>query len=119
MDGHEYQCFGSFWNELAAQPGGWETHLTSACAYGAIGQKLLLVLCQPGVYRRSIFKIRPKILIGLQKLRLSPKKRIFWPRINILKGFFFQNPSMNYGSSKSAKIVLSKSIFNVKNQSNF
>ena len=44
MDGHEYQCFGSFWNELAAQPGGWETHLTSACAYGAIGQKLLLVL---------------------------------------------------------------------------
>ena len=26
---------------------------------------------------------------------------------------------MNYGSSKSAKIVLSKSIFNVKNQLNF
>ena len=46
LDGHEYQCFGSFWNELAAQPGGWETHLTSACAYGAIGQKLLLVLYQ-------------------------------------------------------------------------
>ena len=46
MDGHEYQCFGSFWNELAAQSGGWQTHLTSACAYGAIGQKLLLVLCQ-------------------------------------------------------------------------
>ena len=44
MDGHEYQCFGGYWNDLAAQPGGWETHLTSACAYGAIGQKLLLVL---------------------------------------------------------------------------
>ena len=28
-----------------------------------------------GVYRRSIFKIRPKILIGLQKLRLRPKDR--------------------------------------------
>ena len=27
----------------------------------------------PGVYRRSIFKIRPNILIGLQKLRLRPK----------------------------------------------
>ena len=27
----------------------------------------------PGVYRRSIFKIRPHILIGLQKLRLRPK----------------------------------------------
>ena len=26
---------------------------------------------------------------------------------------------MNYGSSKSAKIVLSKSIFDVKNQQNF
>jgi len=36
LDGHEYQCFGSFWNDLAAQPGGWETHLTSACAYGAL-----------------------------------------------------------------------------------
>ena len=28
-----------------------------------------------GVYRRSIFKIRPNILIGLQKLRLRPKDR--------------------------------------------
>ena len=32
--------------------------------------------------------------------------------------FFSKNPSMNYGSSKSAKIVLSKSIFEVKNQLN-
>jgi hypothetical protein len=28
-----------------------------------------------GVYRRSIFEIRPNILIGLQKLRLRPKDR--------------------------------------------
>ena len=28
-----------------------------------------------GFYRRSIFKIRPNILIGLQKLRLRPKDR--------------------------------------------
>ena len=32
---------------------------------------------------------------------------------------FFKQSVMNYGSSKSAKIVLSKSIFNVKNQLNF
>ena len=51
-------------------------------------------------------------------IMVGAKKQIFWPRINILKGFFFQNPSMNYGSSKSAKIVLSKSIFDVKNQLN-
>ena len=29
------------------------------------------------------------------------------------------NPAMNYGSSKSAKIVLSKSILYVKNRQNF
>ena len=40
-----------------------------------------------------------------------PKKQDFWPRINILKGIFVLSPSMNYDSSKSAKIVLSKSIF--------
>ena len=49
---------------------------------------------------------------------VGPKKQIVWPRINILKGFFFQNPLMNYGSPKSAKILLSKSIFEVKNQLN-
>ena len=27
----------------------------------------------------------------------------FFPRINILKSFFLNNPTMNYGSSKSAK----------------
>ena len=31
----------------------------------------------------------------------------------------FENPSMNYGSSKSAKIEHSKSIFDVQNQPNF
>ena len=40
----------------------------------------------------------------------------FCPRINMLKGFFLNNHAMNYGLSKSAEIVLSKSIFNVKNQ---
>ena len=44
----------------------------------------------------------------------------FWPRINILKGILFlKNLSINYGSSKSDKIVFSKSIFDVKNQLNF
>ena len=33
--------------------------------------------------------------------------------------FFKKNPLMTYGSSKSAKIVLSKSIFSFKNQPNF
>ena len=32
---------------------------------------------------------------------------------------FKKNPLMTYSSSKSAKIVLSKSIFSVKNQPNF
>jgi hypothetical protein len=49
----------------------------------------------------------------------GPKKQDFWPRINILKGNFFLNLSMNYGSSKSAKIVLSKLIFDVKNKLKF
>ena len=51
---------------------------------------------------------------------VGPKKQDFWPRINILKGNLKkENPLMNYGSSKSAKIVFSKSIFDVKNQLNF
>ena len=33
--------------------------------------------------------------------------------------FFFLNLLMNHNSSKSAKIVISKSIFDVKNQLNF
>ena len=32
---------------------------------------------------------------------------------------FWNNPEMDYGSSKSAKIILSKSIFYFKNQRNF
>ena len=54
---------------------------------------------------------------GISKM-IGLKKQDFWPRINILKGYFFLN-SVDYSSSKSAKIVLSKSIFNVKNQLNF
>ena len=46
---------------------------------------------------------------------VGPKKRDFWPRVNMFK----KNPSMNDGLSKSAKIVLSKPIFDVKNQPNF
>ena len=38
---------------------------------------------------------------------------------NQLKGNLKKKPSMNYGLSISAKIVLLKSIFNVKNQLNF
>ena len=41
---------------------------------------------------------------------VGPKKQDFWPRINILKVLFL-NVWLNYGSSKSAKIVHSKSIF--------
>ena len=44
------------------------------------------------------------------------KSQIFGQESTYSKYFFFFNLSMNYGSSKSAKIALSKSIFNVKNQ---
>ena len=53
---------------------------------------------------------------GILKM-VGPKKQDFWPRI--MGNFCLKNPLMNYGSSKSAKIVLSKSIFDVKNQLNF
>ena len=47
-----------------------------------------------GIYRRLIFKIRPNILIGLQKLRLRPKDRsrlfIYW---NFLRRFSFVYPT--------------------------
>ena len=36
---------------------------------------------------------------------VGPKKQNFCPRINMLKEFFLNNPTMKYGSSKSAKIV--------------
>ena len=48
---------------------------------------------------------------------LGPKKQDFWPGINILKGKNFKKIlMMNDSSSKSAKIILSKSIFDVKNR---
>ena len=34
VDLHEYQCFGSYWNQLAERPEGWSTHLGAACAHG-------------------------------------------------------------------------------------
>ena len=39
------------------------------------------------------------------------KCKIFAQESTCSKEFFYNNPTMNYGSSKSAKIVLSKSIF--------
>ena len=47
---------------------------------------------------------------------VGPKKARFLAKNQPTQRIFFLNPSMNYGSSKSAKIVLSKSIFDVKNQ---
>ena len=55
---------------------------------------------------------------GISKT-VGPKKQDFWPRINIIKRFLLKNPWMNYNLSKSANIILSKSIFDVKNKLNF
>ena len=44
------------------------------------------------------------------------KSKIFGQKSTYSKESYLKNPSMNYGSSKGAKIVLSKSIFYVKNQ---
>ena len=57
---------------------------------------LILYVHLTGIYRRSTFKIRPNILIGLQKLRLRPKDRsrsrlfIYW---NFLRRFSFVYPT--------------------------
>ena len=40
-----------------------------------VSGKVGKILKGTGVYRKSILKIRPNILIGLQKLRLRPKDR--------------------------------------------
>ena len=50
---------------------------------------------------------------GSQNARFLPKNQ------HDQKKLFKNNPAMNYGSSKSAEIVLSKSIFYVKNRRNF
>ena len=55
-----------------------------------------------------------KIYKCLNIKMVGPKMQVFCQRIKMLKGFFL-NPTMNYGSSKSAEIVLSNSIFYVKN----
>ena len=44
------------------------------------------------------------------------KSKIFGQESTYSKEIFFNNPLMNYSLSKSANIILSKSIFNVKNQ---
>jgi len=31
FDQHTYQCFGQYWNDLATNGDGWETHLTYSC----------------------------------------------------------------------------------------
>ena len=49
---------------------------------------------------------------GILKM-VGPKKQYFCPRINILKGFFFKSFN-ELRFVKSAKIILSKSIFDVK-----
>ena len=43
----------------------------------------------------------------------------FLPKNQHAQRIFLNNHAMNYGLSKSAEIVLSKSIFNVKNRGNF
>ena len=51
---------------------------------------------------------------------VGPKMQDFFLRMSMLKGNCFEkNHVMNHGLSKSHKIVLSKSIFYVKNQQNF
>ena len=50
---------------------------------------------------------------------VGPRKRFLAKNQHTQRIFFLNNPSMNYGSSKSAEIVLPKSILNVKNQLNF
>ena len=51
---------------------------------------------------------------------VGPKMQDFCPRINMLpRKIFLNNLTSNDSLSKSAKIVLSMSILDVKNESNF
>ena len=50
---------------------------------------------------------------------MGPENVRFLAKNQHTQRIFLKNPSMKYGLSKSAKIVLSKSIFDVKNQPNF
>ena len=67
---------------------GHQTHSNSTCSETVLSSltflelysqvlknRYFINLFSAGVYRRSIFEIRPNILIGLQKLRLRPKDR--------------------------------------------
>ena len=58
----------------------WHTTWTPGTSGGSSTPSTLTVLfstnsSDAGIYRRWLFKIRPNILIGLQKLRLRPKDR--------------------------------------------
>ena len=68
-----------------------------------------------GVYRRSIFKIRPNILIGLQKLQLRPKDRsrlfiYLFIYLNLLRWFSFVLPYKYHTTKQQATLVSSKMI---------
>ena len=68
-------------------------HLHSKNCHMSQNPGIALCAFTAGVYRRSIFKIRPNILIGLQNLWLRPKDRsrlfIYW---NFLRQFSFVLP---------------------------
>jgi hypothetical protein len=61
-------------------------------------------------YQGPPIVVRCQFGCGILKM-VGPKMQDFCQRIDMLKG----NPLMNYGLSKSAKILLSRSIFYVKN----
>ena len=50
---------------------------------------------------------------------MGPKNQFLAKNQHTQGNFFLKNPLINNGSSKSAKIVLPKSIFNVENQLSF
>ena len=59
-------------NVCAFQNGAFKTNNSKSWVWLGL---ILWVKFSAGVYRRSIFNIRPNILIGLQKLQLRPKDR--------------------------------------------
>ena len=59
--------------------------------------------------------INVSLVVELQRWWIL-KSKVFGQESTYSKDFFFENWSMNYALSKSAKIVLLKSIFDIKNQ---
>ena len=72
-----------------------------------------------GVWQRDFLWWGKAHVMGINVRSVVEFQRWWVLKNNILKGYFFFNQSLNYVSSKSAKIILSKSIFDVKNQSHF